>query len=132
MKKAITIAMVVFLLSVPSFAATVQPQRGGTLRILTNVVPTNFGNPKLVAGGKAPIFPCMEQLINLDAEGNVIPLLATSWDTDPGNKTITYHLKKGVKFHDGRIQRGRSEMEPGATFGEQANKRWRIYWCEIP
>jgi len=57
MKRAISIAMVSFLLSVPSFAATLQPQRGGTLRILTNVVPTNFGNPKLVAGGKAPYFP---------------------------------------------------------------------------
>jgi peptide/nickel transport system substrate-binding protein len=101
MKKAISLTIIVFLLSVPSFAATLQPQRGGTLRILTNVIPTNFGNPKLVAGGKAPIFGCMEQLINLDAQGNVTPMLATSWDTDPANKTITYHLKKGVKFHDG-------------------------------
>jgi peptide/nickel transport system substrate-binding protein len=105
MKKVIWIAMVIFfLLSVPSiFAASApsQPQRGGTLRILTNVLPTNFGNPKLVSGGKAPIFGCLEQLINLDAQGNVIPMLATSWDTDPVKKTITYHLRKGVKFHDG-------------------------------
>ena len=105
MKKVISIAMVIFfLLSVPSiFAASApaQPQRGGTLRIITDGVPTNFGHPKEIRGGKAPVFGCLEQLINLDDQGNVIPMLATSWDTDPVNKTITYHLRKGVKFHDG-------------------------------
>lgn len=117
MKKAISFAMIVLLLSVPAVfaadspssakkapatpAAKIEPQRGGTLRILTNGLPTNFGHPKEVRGGKAPILGCLEQLINLDAQGNITPLLATSWDTDPVKKTITYHLRKGVKFHDG-------------------------------
>ena len=117
MKKAISIAMAVFLLSASSIfaagapssskptpatpAATLQPQHGGTLRVVTDVIPTNFGSPKEVRGGKAPIFGCLEPLANLDVEGNLVPMLATSWDSDPVKKTITYHLRKGVKFHDG-------------------------------
>lgn len=36
-----------------------------------------------------------------DAENNVIPGLAESWDIDDENNTYTFHLKDGVKWHDG-------------------------------
>lgn len=39
-----------------------------------------------------------ETLVGLDSEGNVIPLLAESWDAKDG-KVFTFHLRKGVKFH---------------------------------
>jgi len=30
-----------------------------------------------------------------------VPQLATSWDVDDVANTITFHLREGVKFHDG-------------------------------
>lgn len=43
----------------------------------------------------------LETLFRFDANGNLVPLLATDWKADPAAKTITLTLRKGVKFHDG-------------------------------
>ncbi|OGO32208.1 MAG: hypothetical protein A2Z29_00220 [Chloroflexi bacterium RBG_16_56_11] len=41
------------------------------------------------------------RLINWDEKGNVVPDLAESWKEDPVNNTLTWNLRKGVKFVDG-------------------------------
>ncbi|NMA61967.1 MAG: ABC transporter substrate-binding protein [Firmicutes bacterium] len=43
-----------------------------------------------------------DQLTTFDENGNVIPNLATSWDISADGKSYTFHLRKGVKFHNGR------------------------------
>ena len=98
------------------------------MKVITNVIPANFGHPKLIRGGKAPLYGCLEQLINLDAEGNVIPMLATSWDIDPAKKTITYHLRKGVKFHDGTdFNAAAAKWNLEQRLETKTDQRWRIY-----
>ncbi|MEN6491058.1 MAG: ABC transporter substrate-binding protein, partial [Rectinema sp.] len=41
-----------------------------------------------------------EYLVDIDTEGNLVPALATSWET-PDGKVWTIKLREGVKFHDG-------------------------------
>jgi ABC-type transport system substrate-binding protein len=43
----------------------------------------------------------VERLVGLDTNGDPTPQLATSWDANPATKTITFTLRRGVKFHDG-------------------------------
>jgi peptide/nickel transport system substrate-binding protein len=43
----------------------------------------------------------LESLIGITIDGVVEPELATSWDIDPVGLTMTFHLRQGVKFHDG-------------------------------
>lgn len=40
-------------------------------------------------------------LVKYDGEYNVVGDLAESWEVSDDNLTITFHLKKGVRFHDG-------------------------------
>jgi peptide/nickel transport system substrate-binding protein len=41
-----------------------------------------------------------EALTTLDSSGNILPLLAESWDVSEDTLTYTFHLKPGTKFQD--------------------------------
>jgi peptide/nickel transport system substrate-binding protein len=47
------------------------------------------------------IFTVYDQLVTRDEKEEIKPLLATSWEVSEDYKTYTFHLRKGVKFHDG-------------------------------
>ncbi len=42
-----------------------------------------------------------EGLVKINREGKITPALAESWDISKDGLTYTFHLRKGVKFHDG-------------------------------
>ena len=44
---------------------------------------------------------CYEGLVNYE-NGEIVPCLAESWEFSDGGKALTFHLKEGVTFHDGR------------------------------
>ena len=43
----------------------------------------------------------LEPLIQLGADGSLIPMLATSWVPNDDASVWTFHLRQGVKFHNG-------------------------------
>lgn len=43
-----------------------------------------------------------EAFTGVDENGNVVPMLATSWDALDGNLGFRFHLREGVEFHSGR------------------------------
>ena len=68
---------------------------------LTNE-PTTL-DPQLAADsiGGMIILNLHDPLVRRDAEGNVVPGLADSWDVAEDGLSITFHLHEGVKFQDG-------------------------------
>jgi peptide/nickel transport system substrate-binding protein len=79
------------------------PRRGGTMtvhfateqRILNPSLQASTG--VYIVGGKI-----QEPLVDLDAQGRPAPCLATAWESSPDGKTITFRLRQGVTWHDGR------------------------------
>ena len=43
-----------------------------------------------------------ENLLTFDAKFQVVPQLAERWEVSADGKVYTFHLRKGVKFHNGR------------------------------
>lgn len=75
---------------------------GGTLTIGQISSPGTL-NPLLeVSGVSAQIINIIfDGLIVLGNKGEVLPGLAASWDVNEGGREWVFHLRKGVKFHDG-------------------------------
>ena len=42
-----------------------------------------------------------EPLVNLDTDLNIVPSLAESWEFSDDGLALTFHLRQGVKFHNG-------------------------------
>ena len=50
-----------------------------------------------IIGGKI-----QENLVDLDADGQPVGVLAESWEASPDGKTVTFKLRKGITWHDGK------------------------------
>lgn len=50
---------------------------------------------------KFALYALYNTLVGYDPDFNLVPELAESWDTSADGKTLTFHLRRGVKFHDG-------------------------------
>ena len=82
---------------------TAQPKRGGTLNVILKP------EPPLLQGAVSTADPVWEVtskfhngLLNYDRDLKPIPELAESWEISPDGRAITFKLRRGVKFHDGR------------------------------
>ncbi|QTA83912.1 Extracellular solute-binding protein, family 5 [Desulfonema limicola] len=105
MFKKLTLAFTLFVFFFAGMAFALEPKSGGTLV---------FGR----GGDSAGLDPAFETdgnsfmicdnvydqlILYADESTDLIPGLATSWDVSWDGLTYTFHLRKGVKFHDGTV-----------------------------
>src|SRR5262245_26356175 len=95
------VSMLIVLVGVAAGPAEAAKPEG----TLTVAVAT-FGNerwlPSLYVGAEDVVLkPLWENLLSRDAKGNLIPMLAERWEATDGGRTWKFHLRKGVKFHNG-------------------------------
>jgi peptide/nickel transport system substrate-binding protein len=85
----------------PALAAS-RPHYGGTLRIAAKETPASFAPAILASTGPTALSPLVfETLVRLDDRGRPQPLLATSWQADPGGQRWRFSVRSGVSFNDG-------------------------------
>jgi peptide/nickel transport system substrate-binding protein len=77
---------------------------GETLRLAFSYDPGSLDPDVFMNGeGMSVVQAAYEGLVQYrgDSSTEIDPLLATSWDISPDRLTYTFHLRDGVKFHDG-------------------------------
>ncbi len=101
----LSILALVFLFgsTLPLQSASDSPKKGGTLTMAIKRR-MNLMNPMVSTRSTEKMIRSLmfEPLLGMDLGGNIQPNLAASWDVSSGGKLYTFHLRKGVKFHDGR------------------------------
>lgn len=98
------IAVLIFAVGLLPASAQGQPKRGGTLKIITTQgdVPCLGYAPDLrLLNQILDSRPVSETLVVWNDKGQPAPHLAESWKFANDLKSITFQLRKGVKFHDG-------------------------------
>ena len=84
-------------------AGAQEPAKGGTLTMVVQPEPpslvsaTNSAGPIGVVSTKI-----LQGLLTYDYDMNPRPSLAETWKVSADGKTITFNLRKGVKWHDGK------------------------------
>jgi ABC-type transport system substrate-binding protein len=79
-------------------------KRGGTLRYAVHNAPAHFDvHQSGTVANIGPQSPMYDTLLRRDPKDGqtIIPDLAWKYDISPDGKKYTFHLRKGVKFHDG-------------------------------
>ncbi|MFA5027493.1 MAG: ABC transporter substrate-binding protein [Candidatus Methylomirabilota bacterium] len=79
------------------------PAPGGTLRVaLTAGAPSLDPHSGTHLAIREIGMHMFENLLAFDAKYQVVPQLAERWEISKDGKVYTFHLRKGVKFHNGR------------------------------
>src|SRR5499425_891581 len=83
-----------------------QPRYGGTFLSAGNEEIPFYDMHQTSLGGiyaaTAPAYNCLIRTSPYDPTGQeLIPELAETWEVSDGGQTLTFHLRQGVKWHDG-------------------------------
>jgi peptide/nickel transport system substrate-binding protein len=105
MKKLLIITLIAFIstfcMGLNSYGEE-KPLYGGTMRILSSSGVMNVGYaPKQVFPDHTHGTIWSERILDLKKTGDLIPNLAESYNISPDLKTITIHLRRGIKYQDG-------------------------------
>jgi peptide/nickel transport system substrate-binding protein len=84
-------------------SAGATPRKGGVLNVHLGSE-QRILNPSLRASTGVYIVTSkiIESLVDLDINGRIVPVLATSWNASKDGKTVTFKLREGVTWHDGK------------------------------
>lgn len=80
-----------------------QPVTGGSVTFALRMEPTTLVALTTVADATIIVSTkTHDGLVSMDKDGNPRPCLATGWKISEDGKTVTFALRKGVKWHDGK------------------------------
>ena len=85
-----------------ALAGPPEPCGGEMIKVAQNAYPPSLDWPWTSSTAAREI--CMnifESLVTYNEKFEIVPMLATKWEVAPDGLTYTFHLRQGVKFHNG-------------------------------
>ncbi len=101
MNKILKGGLVAIAFMMSSVAAKAQ-EAGGTLAFLVQPEPPTLASYVSTSGPIGLVMPKIyEGLFDYDNDGKMVPMLAESYEMSADGKTVTFNLRKNVRWHDG-------------------------------
>src|SRR5437763_2625528 len=102
-------AGVLSLLAVSSVALAGEGKQGGILRVYHRDSPASASiHEEATYSTNIPFMPVFNNLVIFrqdvpqNSDESIVPELATSWSLNEDKTKLTFHLREGVKWHDGK------------------------------
>ena len=86
------------------FLAEAAPKYGGKVKIAVARGPRQIGDPVARPFNNTDMrlaAPMIETLLRFDEKGMLAPWLAEKWSVAEDKSSVTFWIRKGIKFHDG-------------------------------
>lgn len=95
--------LLVVILSIGSASeiACVVAAADSVLRVATTATPPSLDPVDTAVSTREVSLNVFEPLVAFNSQFEVCPMLAEAWDVSSDGKRYTFHLRKGVPFHDG-------------------------------
>ncbi|MFM1653131.1 ABC transporter substrate-binding protein [Brevibacillus sp. B_LB10_24] len=98
------------------------------LRIALSVQPPTIDQPiSSTAVSRDMARLVFETLVTVDSSYQVAPSLAESYDVSDDHKTITFHLRKGVKFHNGNEMTAEDVVASMTRWAQKSSSAGKIF-----
>ena len=97
------IILFLLLFTAASLSAAETPRRGGTLRLARPADPQSI-DPAICYDSESLLLTRLifQGLVDFDEHSKIVPKQAIDWDVSADRKTYTFHLRRGVRFANGR------------------------------
>jgi peptide/nickel transport system substrate-binding protein len=123
----LAVSSLLLALLIQAGTAETRPQYGGTVHVaMREAVISLDPNDTAQAGSFARrnlLALIFETLVTVDDRGRMHSGLAVDWQAAPGNQRWQFHLRRGVKFHDGSLL----TAEIAASSLRTANPSWKVF-----
>lgn len=99
----LTLSVMILSLSFGASAQDPAPQAGGSIAVSIVAEPPGW-DPTVSTSqeiARVTYHNVYEGLVRIDRNGDIVPALASSWETSDDGLTWTFTLQEGVTFHDG-------------------------------
>ncbi len=87
--------------SAPTYSTALQPVNGDWLITTTGPISTLNFLEAYSTDQLDVVYLLSDPLVTYDANLHVVPRLAKSWEISDDHLRLTFHIQKGVRFHDG-------------------------------
>jgi peptide/nickel transport system substrate-binding protein len=106
------------------------PKTGGVLKVVSDSMPGGAIGypPEIVTASVESTQLCMDPFLRGDNKGAILPWLAESYKVADDLKSITFVLRKGIKFHDGSDF---NSMVAKWNLENQINAKTQPTWASI-
>ncbi|MGD8261563.1 MAG: ABC transporter substrate-binding protein [Desulfobacterales bacterium] len=103
MKKIFLMTLFLTLIFPAHLALADTPQKGGNLMVCQPAEPPGLDPTANTAAAidRVVYANLYEGLIKVNRNGELVPGLAAKWEVSAGGRIYTFHLRQGVKFHNG-------------------------------